>query len=60
MDALINSVGVGLLLSSLYGLRFRAWRRPFMVVTYFVFFTILEWIAAALVWRQEQRHGEGE
>lgn len=46
MTSLVNPVGVGLLLASLYMLRFRAWRRPILVVVYFAFFTTLEWIAA--------------
>ena len=46
MESLINPIGVGLLLSALYMLRFRAWRRPVMVVANFAFFTSLEWIAA--------------
>lgn len=46
MGELLNPFGVGLLLASLYMLRFRAWRRPLVVVTYFAFFTTLEWIAA--------------
>ena len=87
MEALVNPVGVGLLLAALYMLRYRAWRRPILVVAYFAFFTSIEWVAARyflppdalpstigwlclaltvpvlaatfLVWRQEQRHGEG-
>ncbi|MBK7952044.1 MAG: hypothetical protein IPK00_25670 [Deltaproteobacteria bacterium] len=87
VESLVNPVGVGLLLSALYMLRYRAWRRPILVVAYFAFFTSLEWVAAHyflppdalpsvigwlclgltvpvlvatwLVWRQEQRHGEG-
>lgn len=46
MESLVNPVGVGLLLSALYMLRFRAWRRPVLVVAYFAFFTSLEWVAA--------------
>ncbi|MBK7952014.1 MAG: hypothetical protein IPK00_25500 [Deltaproteobacteria bacterium] len=46
MTSFVNPVGVGLLLASLYMLRFRAWRRPILVVVYFAFFTTLEWIAA--------------
>jgi len=46
MESLVNPIGVGLLLASLYMLRFRAWRRPVMVVAYFAFFTSLEWVAA--------------
>jgi hypothetical protein len=45
MDALVNPIGFGLLLTSLYMLRFRAWRRPVLVVAYFAFFTSLEWVA---------------
>lgn len=46
MESLVNPLGVGLLLASLYMLRFRAWRRPILVVAYFAFFTSLEWVAA--------------
>jgi len=46
VDALVNAIGFGLLLTSLYVLRFRAWRRPILVVAYFAFFTTLEWLAA--------------
>ena len=46
VDSILNPLGVGLLLSSLYMLRFRAWRRPVLVIAYFAFFTSLEWIAA--------------
>lgn len=46
MDSLVNPIGVGGLLAALYMLRFRAWRRPILVVAYFAFFTSLEWIAA--------------
>lgn len=46
LDSILNPLGVGLLLSSLYTLRFRAWRRPVLVVVYFAFFTSLEWTAA--------------
>jgi len=88
MESIINPLGVALLLASLYMLRFRAWRRPILVVAYFSFFASLEWIAARyflppdalpaaigylclaltvpvlaatfLVWRQEQRQGEGD
>jgi hypothetical protein len=45
-ESLVNPVGVGLLLSALYALRFRAWRRPILIVAYFAFFTSLEWVAA--------------
>lgn len=46
MTDLVNALGLGWLLASLYMLRFRAWRRPILVVAYFAFFTTLEWIAA--------------
>ncbi len=46
MESIVNPLGFGLLLTSLYLLRFRAWRRPATVVVYFVFFTGLEWIGA--------------
>lgn len=46
MESLVNPVGVGLLLASLYMLRFRAWRRPILVAAYFAFFTSVEWVAA--------------
>lgn len=46
MEGLVNPLGVGLLLAALYMLRFRAWRRPSLVVAYFAFFTTLEWVAA--------------
>lgn len=46
MESLVNPLGVGLLLAALYMLRFRAWRRPALVVAYFAFFTTLEWVAA--------------
>ena len=46
LDSILNPLGVGLLLSSLYMLRFRAGRRPVLVVAYFTFFMSLEWIAA--------------
>lgn len=46
MTSIVNPLGFGILLTSLYLLRFRAWRRPFVLVVYFVFFTGLEWLAA--------------
>lgn len=46
VESFVNPVGVGLLLSALYMLRYRAWRRPILVVAYFAFFTSLEWVAA--------------
>ncbi len=46
MESIVNPLGVGLLLASLYMLRFRAWRRPILVVAYFAFFASLEWVAA--------------
>lgn len=46
MAELVNALGIGWLLAALYMLRFRAWRRPILVVAYFAFFATLEWIAA--------------
>jgi len=46
MDSLVNPIGFGALLTALYVLRFRAWRRPVLVVAYFAFFATLEWLAA--------------
>lgn len=46
MESFLNPIGVGVLLSALYMLRYRAWRRPVMVVAYCAFFTSLEWVAA--------------
>jgi hypothetical protein len=45
-EALVNAAGFGVLLASLFVLRFGAWRRPATVVVYFAFFTSLEWAAA--------------
>ena len=46
MTSIVNPLGFGVLLTSLFVLRFRAWRRPATVVVYFLFFTGLEWGAA--------------
>lgn len=42
MDGILNGFAFALLLTSLFVLRFRGWRRPVMVVFYFVFFVVLE------------------
>jgi hypothetical protein len=46
LSSILNPLGFGVLLTSLYVLRFRAWSRPATVVVYFAFFTFLEWGAA--------------
>jgi hypothetical protein len=86
MESTFNAISFALLLTSLFVLRFRAWKRPIAVVVYFAFFALLELgashyfmppgafgsglaivcfgltvpvlVAAYLVWRHEQRHGE--
>ena len=42
MESLLNGLSFALLLTSLYVLRFRGWRRPRLVVVYFLFFLALE------------------
>jgi hypothetical protein len=39
---MLNGFAFALLLTSLFVLRFRGWKRPLMVVFYFVFFAALE------------------
>lgn len=88
MESALNGISFALLLTSLFILRFRGWKRPTAVAMYFSFFVILEigashffmppgafgsglaivcfgltvpvLIAAYLVWRHENRHGETE
>ena len=88
MESVLNGLSFALLLTSLFVLRFRAWKRPVAVALYFLFFLVLEvgashyfmppgafgsWlaivcfgltvpvlIAVYLVWRHEERHGEGD
>lgn len=42
MESALNGISFSLLLTSLYILRFRGWKRPLAVVVYFVFFVVLE------------------
>ena len=42
----LNSLSIALLLTSLYVLRFRGWKRPFAVFVYFIFFAVLEVVAS--------------
>jgi hypothetical protein len=88
MESTLNAISFSLLLTSLFILRFRGWKRPIAVAVYFAFFVVLEMIAshyfvppgafgsglaivcfgltvpvlvaAYLVWRYEQRHGEAD
>lgn len=46
MESALNGFSFGLLLTSLYILRFRGWNRPIAVVVYFAFFVILEIVAS--------------
>lgn len=45
MESFLNPVAFAALLTSLYVLRFRGWRQPWRVVTYFLFFAALELVA---------------
>lgn len=45
-EELLNPIAFAVLLTSLYVLRFRAWRTPLVVACYFLFFAILEVIAS--------------
>ena len=45
-EELLNPIAFAVLLTSLYVLRFRAWRTPLVVATYFLFFAILELVAS--------------
>ena len=42
MESILNGLSFSLLLTSLYILRFRGWKRPVAVAGYFVFFLVLE------------------
>jgi hypothetical protein len=42
--ALITSVGVTALLTSVFALKFRYWRRPGVLAIYAAFFFALEWV----------------
>ena len=43
---LLNPIGFAILLTSLYILRFRGWRRPGLVAVYLAFFAGLEVVAS--------------
>ena len=45
-EALLNSLAFALLLTSLFVLRFRGWKRPIAVLLYFVFFAVVEVLAS--------------
>lgn len=45
-DGILNSFAFALLLTSLFVLRFRGWKRPVAVLVYFAFFAALELIAS--------------
>ena len=45
MESILNPIAFSILLTSLFVLRFRGWRRPALVVAYFVFFAVLEIVA---------------
>lgn len=42
MESLMNGLSFSLLLTSLWILRFRGWKRPYAVLAYFAFFFVLE------------------
>lgn len=42
MEEIVTPVAFAILLTSLFVLRFRGWRRPLLVVVYFMFFAMLE------------------
>lgn len=44
-EAVFNGLAVALLLTSLFVLRFRGWKRPVVVALYFLFFFALEVVA---------------
>ena len=46
MESALNGISFALLLTSLFILRFRGWRRPIAVVVYFAFFVALEIVAS--------------
>lgn len=49
MTGLLNGLAFALLLTSLFVLRFRGWRRPGLVLAYFGFFAALEMVLARYV-----------
>lgn len=42
MESILNPLGFATLLTSLYVLRFRGWKKPLSVLFYFAFFATLE------------------
>ena len=42
MESTLNAISFALLLTSLFVLRFRGWKRPIAVSLYFAFFAVLE------------------
>ena len=42
MESFLNGLSFSLLLTSLWVLRFRGWKRPLAVLAYFAFFFVLE------------------
>ena len=46
MEGALNGLAFALLLTSLFVLRFRAWRKPVWIVVYFAFFATLELVAS--------------
>jgi len=46
MESTLNAISFSLLLTSLFILRFRGWKRPIAVAVYFTFFVALEMIAS--------------
>ncbi len=46
MEELLNGLGIATILTALYILRFRGWKRPVFVAVYFLFFLGLESVAS--------------
>lgn len=46
MESILNPIAFATLLTSLFVLRFRGWRRPGRVLAYFAFFAGIELVAA--------------
>jgi hypothetical protein len=46
VESALNAISFALLLTSLFILRFRGWKRPIAVVVYFAFFVVLEFAAS--------------
>ncbi len=45
MKALIVSFSIALVLTSIFAFRFRAWRKPWLLLGYFAFFQTIEGVA---------------